>query len=96
MRFAPLQRLDPQFQRLEVHVAGPQRQRLAHAAAREREGARERLDGGFRVGPDRGEESLAFVGRQIFPAAVVDQADIGAWGHGAGLRGACAQRLPFP
>ena len=74
-----LQRRDPDLARLEVDVAGPGRERLAHPASGQREG----LDRGRRVGPDRGEEALALCGGEVLAAAGVDQAE-GALGHDTG------------
>ena len=78
-----LQRRDPDLARVEVDVAGPGRERLAHAAPGEREGLGEGLDRGLRVGPDRGEEALAFGRGEVLAAAGVDQAE-GALGHDTG------------
>ena len=83
MLAASFQRGDPDLGRVEVHVARADAERFAHAASGECEGARERLHGGFRVGPDRGEESLALVGRQIFPAVLVDELAWWPTGHRA-------------
>ena len=56
---AALERRDPQLRGLEVDVARPQRQRLAHAAAAERECAGKGLHRRLAVGPDRGEKARA-------------------------------------
>ena len=51
---------------------------LLHPAAGHRQRAGERLDGGLRVGANRGEEPVPLVGREVLPAAVVDQARVDA------------------
>ena len=68
-----LERGDPQLRGLEVDVARAKRQRLAHAAAGERQRAGERLNGGLAVGPDRGEEARALLGGEVLPPAGVDE-----------------------
>ena len=75
--FAAFERGDPEFGRGQVDVAGAQPQGLADAAPGVREGARECLQGRSPVDPDRGEESLVLVGRQVFPAVVVDERHLG-------------------
>ena len=80
MRPAALERRDPELGRVEVDVARSERERLAHAAAGEREGAGERLHGGFGVGAQCDEESRAFVDGEVLPAAGVDQARRRGWG----------------
>ena len=75
-----LERGDPDLGGLEVEVAGPDGQRLAHAAAGERERAGERLHRGLAVGAHRGEEAVSLLGRQVLSPAGVDQREV-AFGH---------------
>ena len=60
-----LQRGDPELVRLEVDVAGPDRERLAHPAPGQREG----LDRGLRMGPGRGQEARWGAVRYFQPRA---------------------------
>ena len=49
-------------------------------------GPGERLHGRLGMGPGRGEEAGALVGRQVLPAAGIDERDIAGVGHGRGVR----------
>ena len=82
-----LERGDPNLGRLEVDVAGTQRQRLAHPAPGHRKGPGERLHGGLGMSANRDEEALAPLGREVLPPAGVDQGDFRRRGQSEGLRG---------
>ena len=70
---AAFERGEPDLGRVEVDIAGADREGFVHATTGERERARERLHGGFGVGTDCGEESLALLAGQILSAASVDE-----------------------
>ena len=83
----PLERGDPDLIRLEVDVARAQCEGFADPTAGERERARERLDGGLRVGADRGEEAIPFVAGEVLPSFGADEL------AGAGVQGAHSRAI---
>ena len=68
-----LERGDPQLRGLKVDVAGAKRQRLAHAAAGERQRAGKGLHRRLAVSTDRGEEARTLFGREVLAPAGVDE-----------------------
>ena len=93
MASAALQRRNPDFVRLEVDLAGADPERFAHPAPGQRQRSGKRLDGRFGAAPDRGEEAGALFGREVLPAAVVDQDRVGRRAHGSVSIGHTKYRL---